>query len=136
MAPSFKRGALAVLILSSGLHVPAIPATPITGSSDGSVRNSVGELSARLRADGVNWIRVSEARANRRSNVTVVARGPVRRWVHRRHFGTIVGGIVLGTIIVVDAAGTAPDAPAPNMCWFWTDTSYTQGYWDYCAPPP
>jgi hypothetical protein len=107
--------------------MPVLSAAPIAGLSDSSNRSVVREF---------NSIRVSEARVIRRGNAAVMGRGPVRRWVHRPHYGAVVGGVVLGTIIVVDIAGTAPGAPAPNMCWFWTDTTYTQGYWDYCAPPP
>jgi len=22
-----------------------------------------------------------------------------------------------------------------NMCWYWADAAYSQGYWDYCTPP-
>jgi hypothetical protein len=127
MAHSLLKSALAVLLLSSGLYMPALSAAPIAGSPDNSNSSVVHEF---------NSVRVSDARVIRRGNVAVVGRGPVRRWVRRPHFGAVVGGVVLGTVIVVDTAGTAPGAPAPNMCWFWTDTSYTQGYWDYCAPPP
>ena len=59
---------------------------------------------------------------------------PFRGWVRRPYYGTILGGIALGTVIAVAVAGTPPEAPAPNMCWFWADQSYSQGYWDYCVP--
>jgi hypothetical protein len=55
--------------------------------------------------------------------------------VHRPYFGTVVGGITLGTIVAASVAGTAPDAPAANMCWFWVDSAQIQGNWDYCTPP-
>ena len=58
-----------------------------------------------------------------------VGGGVVRPWVRRPYFGTIVGGVALGTLIAVTAA---PVAPAPNLCWYWADPSQTQGYWDYC----
>jgi hypothetical protein len=61
---------------------------------------------------------------------------PVRSWTHRPYYGTVIGGVVLGTVIAATAAGVAPAAPGPNMCWFWADASQTQGYWDYCTPPP
>ena len=61
---------------------------------------------------------------------------PVRTWVRRPYYGTVIGGVVLGTVIVATAVGVAPAAPGPNMCWFWTDAAQTQGYWDYCTPPP
>jgi hypothetical protein len=56
--------------------------------------------------------------------------------VRRPYFGTtILGGIALGTIIAVAVAGVAPIAPAPNMCWYWSDPNYVSGYWDYCVAP-
>jgi hypothetical protein len=63
---------------------------------------------------------------NRRVGVGV---GAVRPWVRRPYFGTIVGGVALGTII---AATAVPVVPAPGLCWYWTDPSNTRGYWDYC----
>jgi hypothetical protein len=67
----------------------------------------------------------------RRTNVNVVAR-PVRAWGARPYYGTIVGGVALGTVIAVAAANAAPAAPAPGLCWYWSDSSRTRGYWDYC----
>jgi hypothetical protein len=69
---------------------------------------------------------------NRRTNVVV---RPVRVWAPRPYYGTIVGGVALGTMIAVSAASVAPAAPAPNMCWYWVDSTQVQGYWDYCTPP-
>jgi hypothetical protein len=66
---------------------------------------------------------------NRNVNVRVNVR-PVRGWGWRPYYGTVVGGIALGTII---AASAVPVAPAPGLCWFWTDASQTRGYWDYCG---
>jgi hypothetical protein len=55
--------------------------------------------------------------------------GVVRPWVRRPYFGTIVGGVVLGTMIAVSVV---PPVPAPGLCWYWADPSQAQGYWDYC----
>jgi hypothetical protein len=56
-----------------------------------------------------------------------------RPWYRRAHFGTIVGGIALGSILTVAAVGVAPAyAPAPDTCWYWADPGLTTGYWDYC----
>jgi hypothetical protein len=60
---------------------------------------------------------------------------PVRGWVSRPYYGTVIGGVVLGTIITAVVVGTAPAAPAPNTCWYWSDPSMTRGYWDYCVAP-
>jgi hypothetical protein len=54
---------------------------------------------------------------------------PVRPWVSRPYYGTVVGGIALGTII---AATVVPTAPADNLCWYWSNSSHSRGYWDYC----
>jgi len=60
---------------------------------------------------------------------TVVA--PVRPWVRRPYYGTVVAGVALGTVVAV-AATAAPAPPSPNLCWYWTNSSQTKGYWDYC----
>lgn len=69
---------------------------------------------------------------NRNRNVNVNVRvntRPVRGWSRRPYFGTVVAGVTLGTIIV---ASSVPVAPASNLCWFWTDSSFRRGYWDFC----
>jgi hypothetical protein len=59
---------------------------------------------------------------------------PYRPWYRRPYFGTIIGGVALGTILTVAAVGVAPAvAPAPDLCWYWADPSLTSGYWDYCS---
>ncbi len=55
-----------------------------------------------------------------------------RPWAHRPYYGTIIGGLALGTIIGVTAYGLAPRAPRPDMCWYWADEIQSRGYWDYC----
>jgi hypothetical protein len=68
---------------------------------------------------------------NRNKNVNVrVNVRPVRGWVRRPYYGTVVGGVALGAII---AASTIPVAPAPGLCWYWTDATQSNGYWDYCS---
>jgi hypothetical protein len=54
---------------------------------------------------------------------------PVRPWVRRPYYGTIVAGVALGTIIV---ASTIPPAPSSDLCWYWSNSSHSKGYWDYC----
>ena len=55
--------------------------------------------------------------------------GAVRPWVRRPYYGTIVGGVALGSLI---AATTVPTAPADGLCWYWANSSQDNGYWDYC----
>jgi hypothetical protein len=55
-----------------------------------------------------------------------------RAWVRRPYYGTIVAGVVLGTIVTVAAVGMIPRRPAPDLCWYWADPYQSRGYWDYC----
>lgn len=89
-----------------------------------------------------NAVRRTNVSANRRTNVVnrtninrrVVVR-PVRPWVRRPYYGRVVAGVALGSVILATAAGVAPAAPGPNLCWFWSNSSRTRGYWDYCSTP-
>jgi hypothetical protein len=67
----------------------------------------------------------------RRRGPVVVVR-PYRSWVRRPHYGSIIAGVVLGTIIAVAVAGVVPPPPRPDLCWYWADRAHTRGYWDYC----
>ncbi len=64
------------------------------------------------------------------NNKNVVVVRPYRHWNKRAYYGTVIGGVALGTIL--GAAAYSAVAPAPNLCWYWADPSMTQGYWDYC----
>ncbi|WFU14998.1 hypothetical protein [Bradyrhizobium sp. CB3481] len=46
--------------------------------------------------------------------------------------GAIAAGAAIGFVTAANAAAWAGTAPAPGMCWFYTDPSRTQGFWDYC----
>jgi hypothetical protein len=67
-----------------------------------------------------------------RRNTTVVGARPYRPWVRRPYYGTVVAGVALGTVVAVTAAATAPRAPSSNLCWYWSNSAQTRGYWDYC----
>jgi len=54
---------------------------------------------------------------------------PVRPWVRRPYYGTVIAGVTLGTVI---AATTIPAAPSSEVCWYWSNSSHSRGYWDYC----
>ena len=54
-----------------------------------------------------------------------------RPWYRRPYYGTIIGGIALGALIVT-AYNVAPPRPRPDLCWYWSDPSRSRGYWDYC----
>ena len=46
--------------------------------------------------------------------------------------GAIAAGAALGFVTAATAVAWAGAAPAPGMCWYYTDASRTQGFWDTC----
>jgi hypothetical protein len=63
-------------------------------------------------------------------NGAVAVRGPIYRpYVRAPYYGSIVAGVAIGTLIV---ASVPPPAPAPELCWYWSNSMNSQGYWDYC----
>jgi hypothetical protein len=78
--------------------------------------------------------------AVRRTHVAVVRRGavavkstavvrPVRPWVQQPYYGAVFDGVTLGAVI---AANAVPASPSIDVCWYWSDSSKTRGYWDFC----
>ena len=76
---------------------------------------------------------------------TVVRRGAVARpgvvrpgrWVRPARYtwrpgGAIAAGAAIGFVTAVTAAAWAGAPPAPGYCWYYTDPSRTQGFWDVC----
>jgi hypothetical protein len=61
-------------------------------------------------------------------NSTEIVR-PVRPWVQQPYYGSRFDGVVLGTII---AANTVPTSPSFDLCWYWSNSARTRGYWDFC----
>src|SRR5450755_3062750 len=46
--------------------------------------------------------------------------------------GAIAAGAAIGFVAAGTAAAWAGAAPAPGYCWYYTDPSRTQGFWDVC----
>ncbi|WP_298253533.1 hypothetical protein [Bradyrhizobium sp.] len=69
-----------------------------------------------------------------RSRTAVVGRGGWARpgWYGWPRGGAIAAGAAIGFVSAATAAAWAGAAPAPGMCWYYTDPSRTQGFWDYC----
>lgn len=147
----FQGMSYALLLSAAALmgHVPpaaALPAAPAALSSSIERLDALSHVAARraVRSNSVNVARsrnvnvnrnvTRNRNVNRNVNVNVNRRvvRPVRPWVRHPWFGTVVAGVTIGTIV---AATAVPPAPAPNLCWFWADSSNTRGYWDYCTPP-
>jgi hypothetical protein len=63
-----------------------------------------------------------------------VARGG---WVRPRRYwwpvgGAIAAGAAVGFVTAAAAASWAGAPPAPGYCWYYTDPSRQQGFWDAC----
>jgi hypothetical protein len=153
---------LAGALLCTALSLGEIGKSVALPMMDSSIRITSGDMIVNVRAmrgggaraggarsgAHVNRANVSRTSVSRHTNVNVNRRTsvnvnrnvrvgvrPVRAWGARPYYGTIVGGVALGSLIVASSMGVAPVAPAPNMCWFWTDSSQMSGYWDYCQAP-
>jgi hypothetical protein len=46
--------------------------------------------------------------------------------------GAIAAGAAIGFVAAATAAAWAGAPPAPGYCWYYTDPSRTQGFWDVC----
>jgi hypothetical protein len=46
--------------------------------------------------------------------------------------GAIAAGAAIGFVSAAAAATWAGQAPGPNYCWYYTDASQRQGFWDVC----
>ena len=68
---------------------------------------------------------------NRNVNVNVRHRG--YGWRGAR-WGAVAWGVTMGAVIVV-AANTPPYPPNPALCWTWSNSALTRGYWYYCSGP-
>ena len=53
-------------------------------------------------------------------------------WYHWGPGGAIAAGAAVGVLAAGAAAAYAGAAPAPGLCWYYTDPSYRQGFWDAC----
>lgn len=68
------------------------------------------------------------------------ARPPVaghRPWARPRRYswrpgGAIAAGAALGFVAAANAARWGGRPPRPDLCWYYTNRSRTQGFWDLC----
>jgi hypothetical protein len=52
--------------------------------------------------------------------------------LHRAMVLTIAAEAAIGFVTAASAAAWAGAAPGPGLCWYYTDPSRTQGFWDAC----
>ena len=53
-------------------------------------------------------------------------------WYGWRPGGAIAAGAAIGFVGAATAAAWAGPAPGPGLCWYYTDPSRRQGFWDAC----
>jgi hypothetical protein len=53
-------------------------------------------------------------------------------WYRWAPGGAIAAGAAIGFVTAATAAAWAPAPPQPGLCWYYTDPSRTQGFWDAC----
>jgi hypothetical protein len=70
---------------------------------------------------------------NKNTNVNVTVRHHEHGW-HGARWGAVAFGVTMGAMITV-AANAAPYPPDPSLCWTWSNSAHTQGYWYYCSGP-
>jgi hypothetical protein len=46
--------------------------------------------------------------------------------------GAIAAGAAIGFVSAATAVAWAGAAPGPGLCWYYTDPTRTQGFWDAC----
>ena len=53
-------------------------------------------------------------------------------WYRWAPGGAIAAGAALGFIAAATVGAWAGPPPGPGYCWYYTDPSQTQGFWDVC----
>jgi|SRR4051794_30263487 hypothetical protein len=143
---------------SSLAAVLALAVLAVTGSAASAINaGTPGTLGYQMKQDSsVVDVVVRRGGAARRTTVvgprggvasrTVVRGGAVGRpgyagggvrWARPGRYywprgGAIAAGAAIGFVSAATAAAWAGAAPSPGMCWYYTDPSRTQGFWDYC----
>jgi len=153
---TFNGMACAAIIALAGFVITASPASAlVTGASiflQQQLKQDSPVVEVRARGGGAAVRRGGTVRRTTvvgpRGNVasrTVVRRGAVVRpgvvrpggWVRPAHYhwrpgGAIAAGAAIGFVAAATAAAWAGAPPAPGYCWYYTDPSRTQGFWDAC----
>ena len=120
-------------VFGLGVAMPATAGVPLTG---------VGSLGRTLvtEAKGYKGLKINKnIKVNENikvhknikvnKNVYVSKNVYVKNWSRKPYYGNVIAGVALGTILATTIVRVAP---APNLCWYWTNTSHNRGYWDYC----
>ncbi len=133
----FALGAVMVLDGSAGFASPLTPFDPGFARDSAIVDVAVAACGPRGcaaagRAPVVR--RPAHYPVRRPVGGAVVAR-PGGAWVRPYRWGrggAIAAGAAIGFVAAATAMAWAPPPPQPGLCWYYTDPSQRQGFWDYC----
>jgi hypothetical protein len=143
------RGCVAAIVVVSAVVALSAPASALSGPMPGSKLQNLAPSNVKQ----VVVVRRGGAVARGpRGGVAAVGRTTVVRppgvrpgvrpvvrpggWVRPAYRwgpgGAIAAGAAIGFVAAATAAAWAGAPPAPGYCWYYTDPSRTQGFWDVC----
>jgi hypothetical protein len=122
--------AMPVSPVAAGVPSEATAAAPAKQALPSEAAKTDGVIVVAGKDKNKNWHNNKNWNNKNWNNKKVVVVRPYRKWNKRPYYGTVIGGVALGTIL--GAAAYSAAAPAPNTCWYWADPTMTRGYWDYC----
>lgn len=133
---SFIVAAAAVGLLAAGIPAQAAPLAP-TGALNAQVNGAsdVSEVAVVVRRGVAVGPRGGVYRYRGAAVVRPGYRGGWARpgWYRWGPGGAIAAGAAIGFVAAAGAAAYASTAaPAPGMCWYYTDPYRRAGFWDYC----
>lgn len=133
---SFLVAAAAVGLLAAGIPAQAAPLAP-TGALNAEVNGAseVSEVAVVVRRGVAVGPRGGVYRYRGAAVVRPGYRGGWARpgWYRWGPGGAIAAGAAIGFVAAAGAAAYASTAaPAPGMCWYYTDPYRRAGFWDYC----
>jgi hypothetical protein len=114
-----------VLVRHRGTHVRTRHVT--SGHRRVAVRTR--HVAVRHRAVATRKTHVAAARRTAVAAKSTEVVRPVRPWVRQPYYGSVFDGVTLGAIV---AATAVPTSPSFDLCWYWSSSSQTRGYWDFC----
>jgi hypothetical protein len=124
-----------LLVLVSGFLAATGAQSQASSTTTNASTIETGDMSAQRVVRRTTVVR-GPAVVRRTTVVRPAVVGPVR-WArpgnyYWRRGGAIAAGAAIGVVAAATAAAWAGQPPAPGMCWYYTDPSRTQGFWDYC----
>ena len=142
VSKTFNNLTCAVVIGLAGFALAVSPASALVTGANNSLRQQLKENSAiidvyvarrgyvaRGPRGGVVAGRATVVRPGYRPGYAGWARPGWYRWAPG---GAIAAGAAIGFVAAATAASWAGAPPAPGYCWYYTDPSRTQGFWDAC----